>query len=69
MRNKCILCSVNFIATGDEMFSDTYPMKLVSDCLYEVTGKVIFNDYNILIQGYCGENNPWIVSRIQMINC
>ena len=22
------------------MFSDTYPMKLVQDCLYEVTGKV-----------------------------
>ena len=28
------------IYIGDEMFSDTYPMKLVSDCLYEVTGKV-----------------------------
>ena len=30
-----------FISTGDEMFSDTYPMKLVNDVLYEVTGKVI----------------------------
>jgi len=29
------------VFTGDEMFSDTYPMKLVSDCLYEVTGKHI----------------------------
>ena len=25
---------------GDELFSDTYPMKLVDDCLYEVYGKV-----------------------------
>merc|ERR1712165_611574 len=29
------------IFTGDEMFSDTYPMTLVKDCLYEVTGKHI----------------------------
>merc|ERR1712077_67370 len=29
------------VFTGDEMFSDTYPMKLVSDCLWEVTGKHI----------------------------
>ena len=27
---------------GDELFSDTYPIKLVEDCLYEVTGKVSF---------------------------
>merc|ERR1712001_27536 len=26
---------------GDEMFSDTYPIKLVHDCLWEVTGKHI----------------------------
>ena len=26
--------------SGDELFSDTYPMKLVDDCLYEVYGKV-----------------------------
>ena len=26
--------------TGDELFSDTYPMKLVDDCIYEVYGKV-----------------------------
>ena len=25
---------------GDELFSDTYPMKLVDDCIYEVYGKV-----------------------------
>ena len=31
----------NYICiSGDELFSDTYPMKLVDDCLYEVYGKV-----------------------------
>ena len=25
---------------GDELFSDTYKMKLVQDCLWEVYGKV-----------------------------
>jgi len=25
---------------GDELFSDTYKVKLVDDCLYEVYGKV-----------------------------
>merc|ERR1712032_1345032 len=25
--------------SGDELFSDTYPIKLVEDCIYEVTGK------------------------------
>ena len=29
-----------FDVSGDELFSDTYPMKLVDDCLYEVYGKV-----------------------------
>jgi len=27
------------VFSGDELFSDTYPIKLVEDCLYEVTGK------------------------------
>merc|ERR1712154_38765 len=27
------------MGTGDELFSDTYPMKLVDDCIYEVYGK------------------------------
>merc|ERR1712133_290602 len=27
------------VFSGDELFSDTYPIKLVDDCLYEVTGK------------------------------
>ncbi|GAU90077.1 hypothetical protein RvY_02549 [Ramazzottius varieornatus] len=27
------------LLTGDEMFTDSYPMKLVDDCIYEVTGK------------------------------
>ena len=26
---------------GDELFSDTYKMKLVDDCLWEVYGKVM----------------------------
>uniref|UniRef100_A0A336MAN5 Translationally-controlled tumor protein homolog n=1 Tax=Culicoides sonorensis TaxID=179676 RepID=A0A336MAN5_CULSO len=29
------------IFTGDEMFSDTYKIKLIDDVLYEVTGKLI----------------------------
>ena len=28
------------IAIGDEMFSDTYPLKLVENCVYEITAKV-----------------------------
>ena len=31
---------INFNIAGDELFSDTYPMKLVDDCVYEVYGKV-----------------------------
>merc|ERR1712179_763511 len=27
------------VFSGDELFSDTYPMKLVDDCMYEVYGK------------------------------
>merc|ERR1712228_1156901 len=29
------------VFSGDEMFSDTYPIKLVHECLWEVTGKHI----------------------------
>merc|ERR1711899_628768 len=29
------------VFTGDEMFSDTYPIKLVENCLWELTGKHI----------------------------
>merc|ERR1712018_477595 len=29
------------VFSGDEMFSDTYPIKLVHDCLWEITGKHI----------------------------
>merc|ERR1711990_122277 len=29
------------VFSGDELFSDTYPMKLVDDCIYEVYGKHI----------------------------
>merc|ERR1712020_194813 len=27
------------VFSGDELFSDTYPMKLVDDCIYEAHGK------------------------------
>merc|ERR1712080_748735 len=27
------------VFSGDEMFSDTYPMKLVDNCIWEITGK------------------------------
>ena len=27
------------VFSGDKLFSDTYPMKLVSNCIYEVCGK------------------------------
>ena len=30
------------IHAGDELFSDTYKMKLIGDVVYEVEGKVIF---------------------------
>merc|ERR1712110_1195175 len=29
------------VFSGDEMFSDTYPIKLVKDCMWEITGKHI----------------------------
>ena len=34
--------------SGDELFSDTYKMKLVDDCLYEVYGKVRVKCYRYL---------------------
>ena len=37
---KCGLFFDDLIISGDELFSDTYPMKLVDDCIYEVYGKV-----------------------------
>uniref|UniRef100_T1H255 Translationally-controlled tumor protein homolog n=1 Tax=Megaselia scalaris TaxID=36166 RepID=T1H255_MEGSC len=33
--------AVDNVITGDEMFSDTYKMKLVDDVIYEVYGKLI----------------------------
>merc|ERR1712055_1043605 len=43
-RRKCLKNLVAMkifkdVFSGDELFSDTYPMKLVSDCIYEVYGK------------------------------
>ena len=35
--------------SGDELFSDTYKMKLVDDCLYEVYGKVRVRPYLFII--------------------
>ena len=38
---------------GDEMFSDTYKMKLVDDVMYEVYGKLISRSQgNIEIDGF-----------------
>ena len=37
---KCGHFFDDLIISGDELFSDTYPMKLVDDCIYEVYGKV-----------------------------
>merc|ERR1712076_171237 len=37
------------VFSGDELFSDTYPMKLVDDCMYEVYGK---NDYMAYLKDY-----------------
>ena len=39
-RRKCDLFFYHLMISGDELFSDTYPMKLVDDCIYEVYGKV-----------------------------
>uniref|UniRef100_A0A0K8TQD4 Translationally-controlled tumor protein homolog n=1 Tax=Tabanus bromius TaxID=304241 RepID=A0A0K8TQD4_TABBR len=41
------------IITGDEMFSDTYKMKLVDDVIYEVYGKLITRSQgDIQIDGF-----------------
>ncbi|XP_064544028.1 translationally-controlled tumor protein homolog [Drosophila montana] len=40
------------IFTGDEMFTDTYKMKLVDDVIYEVYGKLVSrNQDNIVLAG------------------
>ncbi|XP_026472845.1 translationally-controlled tumor protein homolog [Ctenocephalides felis] len=41
------------IITGDEMFSDTYKIKLVDEVLYEVTGKLVSRSQgDIQIEGF-----------------
>ncbi|KAL5273481.1 TPT1 family protein [Megaselia abdita] len=41
------------IITGDEMFSDTYKMKLIDDVIYEVYGKLITRTQgDIQIEGF-----------------
>lgn len=41
------------IITGDEMFADTYKMKLVDDVIYEVYGKVVSrSEGDIKIEGF-----------------
>lgn len=41
------------IITGDEMFADTYKMKLVDDVIYEVYGKVVSrSEGDIRIEGF-----------------
>merc|ERR1712211_72139 len=38
-RKTLIMKIYKDVFSGDELFSDTYPIKVVDDCLYEVTGK------------------------------
>ncbi|KAJ2953920.1 hypothetical protein O0L34_g1557 [Tuta absoluta] len=41
------------IITGDEMFSDTYKMKLVDEVIYEVTGRLVTRGQgDIKIEGF-----------------
>ncbi|KAA2226194.1 hypothetical protein F0L46_25710, partial [Salinarimonas soli] len=41
------------IITGDEMFSDTYKMKLVDEVIYEVTGRLVTRAQgDIQIEGF-----------------
>ena len=44
--NKSSLPGI-YVIIGDEMFSDTYPIKLAHDCLWEVTGKVSYGIYKL----------------------
>ena len=37
---QCLHCSLAEYLSGDELFSDTYKINLVQDCIYEVIGKV-----------------------------
>lgn len=40
------------LITGDEMFTDTYKMKLINDVIYEVQGNLIWrNEGNIVLAG------------------
>merc|ERR1712062_278338 len=39
LRHKPIMKIYKDVFSGDELFSDTYPMKLVDDCIYEGYGK------------------------------
>merc|ERR1711903_203219 len=39
--SKLIMKIYKDVFSGDELFSDTYPMKLVDNCMYEVYGKHI----------------------------
>merc|ERR1712209_318097 len=40
-RKTLIMKIYKDVFSGDELFSDTYPIKVVDDCLYVVTGKHI----------------------------
>jgi len=39
------------IITGDEMFSDSYKMKLVDDVIYEVTGTLVSRSLDFALSG------------------
>ena len=66
------------VFSGDELFSDTYPMKLVDDCIWEVYGKhetrtegqIVLAGSNASAEGEDagdGEADPSAVSGIDIV--
>lgn len=47
------ICLLPCVSIGDEMFSDSYKMKLVDDVVYEVYGKLVSRAHgDIQIEGF-----------------
>ena len=59
--------------SGDELFSDTYPMTLKDNVMYEIVGKVCllnFDSYRFLVLGLILEFDEflqklWILSKLK----
>lgn len=47
--------NIFFILLGDEMFSDTYKVKLVDDVIYEVYGRVCYISFFNILCSYINE--------------